>query len=720
MMPENQNPLSPPPPPGSPQPVPIELYWADSETREAESGRAGAPFSHYLWVLRRHALQIVAFVAAAVICTYIVSKRITPIYESTVTIAIDRQTPIGVVGQDSTRAIVNDSDQFLLTQVKLIQSDAVTRPVAEQFRLARPEFEGQIALEGLSVTRVPGTYLVLASYRSPDRHLSADVANAIARSYRDYTYDTRYRATANLSAFMEKQMEEFKAKTERSGAALAKFEQDLSMIDPEQKTSIVSARLVQLNTDYGVAQGGRVAMESVWRSVQSGTLESLQVSQQGAGLQALSDRVADAKRKLADVQTHLGIKHPEYVRSLVQVSDLENQFETERANIGRRVEAEYRQALAREEMLGKEFQQTKAEFDQLNSRSLQYTALKREADTDRALYEELVRKIKEAGINAGFQNNSINISDVARPGATPVYPNTRANTIEAFLISLLLAIAAAILYDKLDNTIRDPDQARSFLGTDVIASLPKVCNWDSQAAADTPTAQSAAGFEEAIRTLRASLLLGNVQRPLKSVMVTSVAPSEGKTTIAVELALAHARDGHKTLLIDGDLRRPGVHTRLGVTAETGLAAALTDGLSWRDKLLRIESAPNLTVLPTGPASHGCATLIGGSLKHILAAAAPEYDLVIVDSPPALGFCEPLQMAVAVDGVVVVTVAGETDRSAASQVLANLRRLHAHVLGLVVNKISSASSDGYYYDRYCRKYYARQSHLSPSSFRKAAD
>jgi capsular exopolysaccharide synthesis family protein len=724
-MPKIQNLLSGPPQQNGPLPMPIELYWADTETPEREAERSAVPLSHYLWVLRRHVRKIGSLVLAAVICAYVLTKRITPIYESTVTIGIDRQTPTGVVGQDAAREMMNDSDQFLLTQVKLIQSDSVIRPVVEQFHLARAGREGQgsetpIALDGLKVTRVPNTYLLLTSYRSTDRRLSADVANAIAKSYRDYTYETRYRATANLSAFMERQMEELKAKTERSGAALSKFERDLSMINPEQKTSIVSARLLQLNADYGTAEGDRVAKESAWRSVQSGTLESLQVSAQGGALQGLGDRIADAKQKLAELQTHLGVKHPECVRAALEVSVLEKEFDAARLNITKRVETEYRQALAREEMLKKEFLEIKAEFDLLNSRSFQYTALKREADMDRALYDELVRKIKEAGINVGFQNNSINISDPARPSSTPVYPNTRSNLTTAFLVSLFLGIAGAIVSDKFDNTIRDPDQARSLLGTDVVASLPLVRAWkgkliqadlsganESTAAvknAGAPPATAATRFEEAVRTLRASILLSNAHSPLKSVMVTSVAPSEGKTTLAVQLAIAHAQQRDKTLLIDCDLRRPGVHAKLGVTPETGLAAALRNGLSWRDKLLRIENAPNLTVLPAGPSFHGCDALIGAGLKNILTAAEQEYDLVIVDSPPLLGFSEPLQMAAAVGGVVIVAVAGETDRHAASQVLADLRRLRINVLGLVLNEVSSATTDGYYGNRYTRKFY----------------
>jgi capsular exopolysaccharide synthesis family protein len=210
--------------------------------------------------------------------------------------------------------------------------------------------------------------------------------------------------------------------------------------------------------------------------------------------------------------------------------------------------------------------------------------------------------------------------------------------------------------------------------------------------------------------MRASLLLGNPENPLKSVMFTSIAPSQGKTTIAVQLAIAHARQNNKTLLIDCDLRRPGVHAKLGLTPETGLSAALRSGLVWRDKLIRLENVPNLTVLPAGPSFAGCDSLIGASLKSILTAAEPDYDLIVVDSPPVLGFSEPLQMAAAVGGVVIVAVPGATDRYATSQVMASLRRLHANVLGLVLNEVSASTTDGYCEERYSRdlrKYYRPQ-------------
>jgi polysaccharide biosynthesis transport protein len=716
-----------------PNPV-VQPTWYDYDVELAD--HSGVPLAHYLWILRRHRWKILAFIFASVAAAVIVSARLTPVYESTVTVDVDRQMPSAVIGQDATRMPANDSDQFLATQVKLIQSDSVLRPVALQYHLlvaengdsnATSEKSSQAAedapilLNRLKVTRPPNTYLLLINYRSPDPRLAADVANGVARSYVEHTYNIRFRSSASLSSFMEKQLEELKAKMERSSAAVARFERELNVINPEQKTSILSARLLQLNTEYTNAQTDRVRKESAWKSVQDGSLEAAEVSTQGENLKALSAKLDDAQQKFADVKTHYGANHPEYRKAAVQVEEIENQLRQSGKNTALRVEVEYRESLSREAMLQKAVATTKAEFDRLNASSFEYQSLKREADADKTLYEELVRKIKEAGINAGFQNSSIRIADPARPANKPVFPNVKLNVVLAFMFSTLLAVGAAVMSDVLDKSVRNPEQIASLFKTEVMGSLPAVKSWRRHLVAARATEEgttalvhagdaepvernrSVTGYEEAIRTLRNSILLGTLDRRLQSLMVTSATPAEGKTTAAVHLAIAHAQQKHKTLLIDGDLRRPGVHGKLGINPETGLAAVLQNGMLWREKLVKLVELPDLDILPTGPSSRCAANLIGARLPRILEEAAGEYDLIVIDSPPMLGFPEPLQIAAAVDGVVVVARAGQTNRNAVGSALTTLQRVRANVVGLVLNGVTSDMSDSYHYYGYYGKY-----------------
>jgi polysaccharide biosynthesis transport protein len=710
----------------------IQPAWYGYDTEP--SNPSAVPLAHYLWILRRHRWKILGFICGCVAATVIISSRITPVYESTATIDIDRQMPSAAVGQDASRTPANDADQFLATQVKLIQSDSVLRPVAEQYHLLdvekqfrknvsrQAQDDAPIVLRKLNIKRPPNTYILLISYRSTDSRLAADVANGIARSYVEHTYNIQFHSSASLASFMEKQLEELKAKMERSSAALAQFERELNVINPEEKTSILSARLLQLNTEYTNAQTDRVRKEAAWKSVQSGSMEAAQVSTQGENLKTLSQKLDDARQKFEEVKTHYGANHPEYRKAAVQVEEIERQLHDARQNAALRVEVEYRESANREVMLHNAVADTKAEFDRLNAHSFEYQSLKREAEADKTLYEELVRKIKEAGINAGFQNSAIRIADPARAEVKPVFPRMLLNIALALVFSTLLAVGAAVMSDVLDKSIRDIEQIASLFKTEVLGCLPQVKSWRRRlAAASTNEAGTAAlvradgsqpaerklgvtGFEEAVRTLRNSILLGTFDRRLRSLMITSAAPSEGKTTTAVHLAIAHAQQKHKTLLIDCDMRRPGVHGKLGINPEFGLADVLKNGMRWREKLVKTVEIPELDILPTGFASRRAADVIGGKLPQILEEANAEYDLVIIDSPPILGFPEPLQMAAAVDGVVLVALAGQTNRNAVGSALITLQRVRANVVGLVLNEVTKDVSDSYYYYGYYGKYY----------------
>ena len=695
--------------------------------QEFEPEVPAVPLSHYLWILRRHRWKIVAFVATCVLVTAIVSARLQPIYESTATMDIDRQAPPEVVGQDSTRSAGDETEAFIATQINLIQSDSVLRPVAEQYHLLNLEGKSNhlssqkvqemaaapVSLSHLKVTRPTGTDLLLINYRSTDPRLAADVSNAIANSYIAHMYNIQIQSSASLSSFMEKQLDELKAKMEQSNLALAQFEKDLDVINPEDKSNILSARLLQLNTEYTNAQAERVSKQAAWEAIKSGSVAAAQVSSQGESLAKLTDSLNQARQHFALAKATYGTTHPEYRKAASELAEAERQFEDTRNNITERVAVQYRQALGREQLLQQTVADTKAEWDHLNSRSFEYQQLKREADADKALYDELIKKIRESDINAGFQSNNIRIADVARPPLHPMFPNLKLNILVAFLLSTLLAVGAVLLLDTLDTTLRDPKEASRFLGTDVIGTMPvdrtaaqllKSASAVPAHAVVAKTAQSGNGkghyrstsdFEESVRTIRNTILLSDFEGRLRSIVVTSATPSEGKTTIAAHLAVANADRGKKTLLVDGDLRRPSLHTKFGLTPREGLSNVLTGELPWQDVAMPVEGRPNLSLIPAGLGSHRAADLIGPRLSTLLDEFAKEYDLVILDSPPLLGFAECLQMATAADGVLIVSLAGETRRRAVAEVISVLNRLRANIIGVVLNQVSlNTSSDGY--------------------------
>lgn len=694
-------------------------------TQEADNEGEAIPFAHYLWMLSRHKWRLLLFVATSVAATIFVSSRLTPYYQSTVTIDVDRFAPVGVIGQDanSRTTTTTDSDTYLATQIQIIKSDSVIRPVVQRFKLQQPQKtsdsvrdQAPVSLKYLTVARPLKTYLLTISYRSPNPTLAANVANAIANSYIDHSYQSRLAASQRQSQFIAGQLDELRAKMERSSAALQQFEKELYVGSPEEKTNIQSARLMQLNTEWTHAQADRVAKGAAANAVKSGSVEALEATPQGDQLRKLRERIGEETEKFAVVKTQFLPNYPEYKRAVARLTQLQQEMESLRGSIAKRIESEYNEALEREKGLQVAVGESKTDLDKLNEKATLYRSLKRDADADKALYGDLDRKIKEAGINAGFQNSSIRVADLARPAREAVFPNVRNNAALAFAVSLVLGVLVIFLVENLDHTLRDPDQIQRQLQTEVLGALPVVKAWRGHLPGTDPDGKrrdffgssrgQANTYEEAVRTLRDSILLPNADNRPKSLLLTSATPREGKTTTAVHLAVVHSQQKRKTLVIDCDLRRPGVYHHVGLPNDKGMSHVVNGEGDWRDYLLVPEGLPYLSVLPAGPPSRRAADGLGETLRRVLAEAEKEYDLVICDAPPLLGFAESLQIASLVDGVVVVALAGQTEKTAVASVLANLKRLRTNVIGLALNEVRSDMSERYYYYGYYGKYYSR--------------
>jgi len=731
--------------------IPSTVHYIQTKAEHNQSQNTLSGIARHVRSVRRHAWKIGAFVFGAVFVTYTVSSRLQPLYESTVTIDVDHQAPSAVIGQDSYRNSGSSSleaDQFLATQTKLIESDAVLRPVAQKYDLVRKEGEldfklpwqrwfrhpdtpaereqaqeAPVGLNRLKITRPPNTYLLLIRYQSNDPKLAAAVANAIAESYLRHTYEIRMRSSASLATFMEMQSAELKAKMERSSQALARMEKDLGVISSDEKTNILAARLIQLNTDYTNAQSDRLKKEAIWKSVNSGSLGALQVSGQAEQLAQLNQKLDEARQRQAEIEATYGYAHPEHRKVTAEVAELNAQITAARSDIAKRVEADYDQALGRERMFGRALEQTKAEADQVNARFFQYAQLKHEAESDKKLYEELIWKIKESVTNAGFQNNNIWIADTARPGLRPVFPKKGLNLLLAFLFSSVLAVSASCIYDALDNTAREPDQLSRLLETDVIATLPVVKRQtpirdrkmlvpvrtpalDSENLADLVVEDGPLtilnGYPEAIRTLRNTLELSSYRSPLRSLVITSATLGEGKTTTAVNLAIAHAKHRKRTLLIDADLRDPKLHRVFKLPDSTGLSMMLMNGPPWGKPgkpipVCSIDGHPDLYVIPAGSTSDRPSDIMGSRLVALVDDLRKSYDLIIIDAPPLLGFADPLELAMVADGVLMVARAGKTKVSDVALGLSQLNRIQANIIGVVLNRMTrSVGGVPYYY------------------------
>ncbi len=695
------------------------------------------PITQYLHAIYRNRWRIVPFTILCVVAALLLSLRMTPLYEAVTVLDVDRNGEVEAVGSESRGASPLNMEQFISTQIHLIESDAVLRPVALQYKLPLKQKEAWFAparsndaaarldapaeLGNLKVTHPPQTFLIYIRYRSEDPKLAADVANAIAQSYIDHVFRIRHESSRNLSQFMERQLDELRTKMEASNAALVAFERELNMIDPEERTSIISSRLLQLNTEFTAAQADRVRREAAFRALGNGSLDAATISSQGEQVRKIEQRRNEALEAFAKIKQHYGPNHPSYGAAKAELDQIEKQLSTSTATVQRQIGLEYNEGRQRENILANELRQTKAEFDRLNANSFQYKTLKREADADRKLYEELVAKTKQATINSGFPSSAIRVADRARPAYAPVSPNTQMNMLLAGVLGLMLAIGVAILSDTLDLSVRDPALVSIAVGSEVLGALPRVRNPSrlipamieesaqpelALVRAGDASQRSIAGYQESIKTLSTSMMLADFDQRVKTIMVTSASPSEGKSTVATAIAIAHAAKGDRVLLIDADLRRPSIGDKLGITRVTGLSEVCLKNLPWQEAIYKLPGAPGLSVITAGQSNRRAIDHFGRVFADLLAEATDEFDFVVVDTPPLLGFSEPLHLATLVDGVLMVALAGSTNRRALQTCAGQLRRVGASILGVVINAATRENQAGGAYHHYYAKDYTK--------------
>ncbi len=673
--------------------------------------------SYYFWLIRKAWWKIVIAVLLVTGASVLLAYKLKPEYEATARIAIDLKTPSTVIGQNPGNTSSVEADQYFNTELQVIQSDTVLRPVVKTLHLnpakstgvlpdgVRPE-DAPVFLKDLKVTHPANSFLINVTYRSPDTMKAAAVANAIAQSYIVSGRETRARSALEESAFVENQMSALKRNMDDSVLALAYYEKQLGVINPEEKTSLLSSRITQLNAEYTEAQNDRVRKQVEYKAIKSGSTAAIEVSLQATALAHMEENVRTAQQKMESVKLVYGTSNAEYKRAATDLAELTRQLTAAQAQVGKRIEVEYEEADKREQMLHQSLLEAKGQFDVLNTSSMHYQELKREAEANRSLYAELYRTVKEAGINGAFQGNGIRITDPARPQLHPVFPNKTVLIGLSFFFSLVLSIIAVLLSDLSDKSLRDPDQVQRVLGQEVVGILPRVAHFadlsPGQARESSKQALvksnkqwfgSASFYEEAARSVLSTILINHRNRPLRSIMVTSAVQGEGKSSCIAHLAAMHAQQGYRTLLIDADLRCPTQHSYFNMQHEVGLADAITHKLSLNVIRRTVVENPLLDIIVGGNDSNAVCDQVGRAVETILKSAYKEYDLVFIDAPPMLCFAEPIQLAHLVDGVLVVCHAGNTRQQQVSGVLNTLRRV-GKTLGIVLNQVHPRLSHSY--------------------------
>jgi succinoglycan biosynthesis transport protein ExoP len=700
----------------------------------------------YLILLRKHQWLILFFLLAIVSIVTIATFRMQPVYQATARVEIDRENTNAIRFSDSDAyEMYEDLEDYITTQSKILQSETLAMLTVKSMGLDNlPEFGGNPGkpvkpyapgseaslhrppalgafLGRMTIKRVPNSRLLDVTFESTDPALAARVVNAHLNNFIEENFRSRYEAATQASTWLAGQLNEMKIKVENAEDARLAYERQNQIWTIDEKSDISSQKLADLNKQLTDAQADRINKEAVYQLAQAGNYDAISAVRESAVIQDILKQESTLSAQYTDALNQYGPKFPKVVRLQAQLKDLDQLVAREKANIANQMEAEYHGSRQRELLLKNALDEQKAETNQMAEKLVQYSILKREADTNKQLYDGMLQKLKEAGITAGLRSSNIRVVDPALIPGGPSGPNKMRNVMLSILVGLIGGIGLALLREYLDNTVKTPDDVETLARLPSLAVVPALCNSNGKRAgrfAKLLKAPIIAGKEgraelishnmpqsqmsEAFRALRTSLLLSQADHPPQVILMTSALPLEGKTTAAVNLAVTLAQLGDKTLLVDADLRKPGINRALSLVdgKHAGLSSYLA-GVSSLDLITVPHPAiTNLAAIPTGPIPPNPADLLSSRrLTELIAELRTQYKFVVIDSPPIMAATDAVILSVLVDGVLLVVRSGETPKEAFMRTRDLLAGVKCRMLGVVLNAVDASSPDYYYSYRY---------------------
>jgi succinoglycan biosynthesis transport protein ExoP len=395
--------------------------------------------------------------------------------------------------------------------------------------------------------------------------------------------------------------------------------------------------------------------------------------------------------------------HPKLATCLQKVAEARKDLSRE-LDVGvRGAELELIEALAKERNIVSLLDSTKAEAFEVNKRQIEFDRIKRDADNNQRLYDIVLKRLKDTELSGMLRTNNVRVLDAARPSFAPVRPNVRNNLLLGLLLGLVAGIGLAFLVERLDDSVTSQHDVEDLVGLPFLGFVPRVPLARGASLVDRDLymfRNPKSSVAEACRAIRTNLLFMSPDRPLKTMLVTSSGPQEGKSTCVVVTGIAMAQSGGRVAIIDTDMRRPRLHRAFGVSNEQGVSSVLV-GDAQLEEVVKSTEIPGLFVIPSGPIPPNPAELFHTrAFADFVRLVASKYDRVIFDSPPVMAVADPLVLAAQVDGVCLILRAGATHRALAKRAVKALTDVKARIFGAVLNDVESGTSRyGSYYSAY---------------------
>jgi len=694
----------------------------------------------YLIVLRKHQWLILTFLLTVVTVVTIATFKMKPVYRASALVEVDKESQNVLPFQtEDAYSEYMDTEDYIETQMEILKSETLALDTIRALDLGRyPEFGGTGGLQlpralaagerrpailgaflgRLGVQRVPNSRLIEVSFSAQSPQLAALVVNAHVQDFIEQNFKSKYDATTQASGWLSSELEELRLQVEKSEDARIAYQRENQIWQVDEKQDITTEKLANLSQAVTAAQTELAEKEANYQMALNGDVDALAAMRSDGLVRSLIQHKMDLDEQYAEAVNQYGPNFPKVQRIVDQQKQVEADLATARQGVVDGIRQEYETAKQRVALLQDEVNEQKVQADDMAEKLVEYNILEHDADANKQLYDGLQEKLKEATISAGLRSSNIRVVDPALVPTTPSAPQKTRNILLSILVGLVGGIGLAVFREYLDNTVKSPDDIESLTGLPSLAVIPALPDGNGRHSRsdgnEVPQeltsprvellsyVQPKSQISEAFRALRTSLLLSQAEHPPQVILVTSSLPREGKTTAAVNLAVTFAQLGDRTLIIDSDLRKPGIRRALNLTVgkEGGLSSYLAGVSSLDDVAVPHPAIGNLSVLTTGPVPPSPADLLSSHrMREGLLELRRRFKFIVIDSPPIMAATDAVVLSALTDGVLLVVRSGNTPKEAFTRSRDLLSAVKCRLLGVVLNAVDSSAPDYYYSYRY---------------------
>jgi capsular exopolysaccharide synthesis family protein len=571
--------------------------------------------------------------------------------------------------------------------------------------------------KALDVENLPKSQVVEIRFRSRDPKLAANAVNRLAASYLQYNFVTRYQATMQASGWLHDRLTDMKKDVEDAGEQLAGYQKNANIIGTDETDNLAVNQLSDMGKQLTDAEADRILKEAKYRLAMTGNPELIGTIVPDSVLPTLRSQEAQLNTSLAQAKAEYGARYPKVVQQQSQLDQVHKSLTEETANIQARFKSEYDAALHTEADLQKSMDRLKENAFSQSAKFSKYVLLKNEADAKEQLYDDLLKKLNEAGVSAGLKSTNVDVIAAAETPIKPALPNVPAFLAVGTVAGFIFGILGVVILENLNRSISSIEDVTQIVNLPIMGMLPHVSpenlrftsNAENGGAA--PLLQVAiqrpqSEYTEAISALRSALLLASAGAPPKVIMLTSSLPAEGKSLTSVNFAASLALSNRRVLLVDADLRRGALVTRGPGRQMSGLTGCLSGATLWRNEAQSVPlDSGTLMILPSGIRPPNPAELLGSTTMEALVKEwRGEFDFILFDTPPVAIVTDGVVLSPLMDAVLLIARMNKTSRLALKESYSRLSLVSRKLLGVIVNDMDLAKQYyGYGYGSY-RKYY----------------